>query len=113
MSTATSRRGEQMRIPEEDIRLACPKCSQPVMQALTGRMSKGKPVTVLVEPDEDVKQHYGVNETWQLSKTGGKYYAGRITNRNQRAAMLEKGIRFHADHKAECGKQPTTRRRYK
>lgn len=100
-----------MRVPEEDV-LACKKCKQPVVQAITPKKHKGQPVAVLVEPDEDLGQKGSVANTWALSKTGAGYFAGQITNRNQRAAMLERGIRFHLDHKERCGKQPTTRRRY-
>lgn len=101
-----------MRVPEEDVK-ACGKCTAPVISADTGKKAAGKPVLVLVEPDEDADQKGTVQNTWALSKTGGRYFAGRITNRNQRAAMLNSGVRFHVDHKESCGKQPTTRRRYR
>lgn len=100
-----------MIVPESDV-LACGTCKQPVIQAVTSKKSKGQPVTVLVEVDEDADQKGSVHNTWALSKIGGKYYAGQVTNRNQRAGMLGSGIRFHLDHKEECGKAPTTRRRY-
>lgn len=100
-----------MQVPEGDVQ-ACGTCKQPVIQAVTPKKAKGKPVLVLVEPDEDATQQGSVHNTWNLTKIGGTYYAGQITNRNQRAGMLDSGIRFHIDHKEECGKAPTTRRRY-
>lgn len=101
-----------MLVPEEDV-LACTKCKQPVIQAVTSKKVKGKPVLVLVEPDEDTGQSGTIHNTWALSKAGATYYAGQATSRNQWAGMLESGVRFHIDHKEECGKAPTTRRRYK
>lgn len=101
-----------MIVPEEDVR-ACPKCHQPVISAQTPRKLKGASVFVLVEPDQDDQLKGTVHNTWALSKTGGAYFAGQITNRNQREGMLNNGVRFHVDHKETCGTAPTTRRRYK
>jgi len=101
-----------MQVPESDVK-ACSVCHQPVVSAVTPKTHKGQPVHVLVEPDEDSDQKGSIGDTWYLTKRGATYYAGQITNRNQRAAMLDSGQRFHVDHKKSCGTASTTRRRYK
>jgi hypothetical protein len=100
-----------MIVPEEDVK-ACGTCKAPVVQAVTSRKVKGAPVMVLVEPDQDDALAGTVHNTWALSKIGGQYHAGQVTNRNQRAGMLSSGVRFHVDHKESCGKQPSTKHRY-
>lgn len=92
-----------MKIPNEDV-VTCTKCDLPVVQAVTTRKSKGQPVTVLVEVEEDVDNSHSVNTTWALTRVGTKYHAGQITNRNQRAGMLAGGVRFHVEHDERCAR---------
>jgi hypothetical protein len=74
-----------------------------VVPAVTARMSKGQPVTILVEVEEDLTNEHP-SDQWALSKVGEKYYAGQVKTRNQRAGMLERGIRFHLLHDKQCAK---------
>jgi len=92
-----------MNIPDEDV-LTCTKCQGPVVRAVTPRKSKGVPVTVLVEVQEDAHNEHPPSSTWALTKLGGKYHAGQITNKNQRAGMLANGIRFHVEHDEQCAR---------
>lgn len=92
-----------MRIPDADV-MTCTKCQGPVVQAVTTRKSKGQAVTVLVEVDEDESCSHSVNTTWALTRLGSTYHAGQITNRNQRAGMLNSGIRFHVEHDEQCAR---------
>ena len=92
-----------MNIPNEDV-MTCTKCHGPVVQAVTTRKSKGQPVTVLVEVDEDANNDHPPSAQWALTKVGGKYHAGQITSKNQRAGMLDNGIRFHVEHAEQCAR---------
>lgn len=100
-----------MKIPNEDV-MICTKCQGPVVQAVTTRKSKGQPVTVLVEVDEDGDNSHPPSAQWALTKVGGKYHAGQVTNKNQRAGMLDGGIRFHVEHDEQCARA-AARNRYR
>ena len=91
-----------MQVPEADVRV-CQKCHGMVVPAVTARMSKGQPVTILVEVEEDLTNEHP-SDQWALSKVGEKYHAGQVKTRNQRAGMLERGIRFHLLHDKQCAK---------
>lgn len=93
-----------MKIRDEDVRTACTKCKAPVVEAVTTRKSKGQPVTVLVEVEEDSNNDHPPSVQWAVTRVGGKFHAGQITNRNQRAGMLASGIRFHVEHAEQCAR---------
>lgn len=86
---------------------ACVECGADVVLATSPRKSKGVSVTILVDvhpvPPESVS--IDVDHQWALSKVGAKFQAGQAATRNQRAAMLERGIRFHAEHTRTICKQ--------
>lgn len=92
-----------MQIPDEHV-MTCTKCQGPVVQAVTTRKSKGVPVTVLVEAEEDSRNDHPPSAQWALTRVGTKYHAGQIANKNQRAGMLASGIRFHVDHAEQCAR---------
>lgn len=97
-----------MQVPEADVRV-CGKCRGMVIPAVTARISKGQPVTILLEVDEDTTGEHP-REEWVLSRVGDKYYAGQLKNKNQRAAMLESGTRFHILHNKQCAANVTRNR---
>lgn len=98
-----------MEIPQEDLK-KCSTCGVLAVEAVTSRMSKGQPVSVLLHPVEDTDNHGLPSEQYLLSKVATKYYAGQLSG-SRRAALMAAGQRFHIEHtKAECKRLAAARK---
>jgi len=86
-----------VRVPTYD-QQRCPKCKGRVVNAKTGRMSRGAPVIVALVPEEDTVNDKP-NDSYLLTVTGDTYTAGLPTSRLQREALRRAGHVFHLPHK--------------
>ena len=101
-----------MQADPSDIRV-CPDCHGDVLQVKTARMSKGKAVWVLVDPEPTppAKLNSNIKSDYSLTRVGTEIHAGQPATRGQRAAMVASGVDIHALHdKAECNKRKAARR---
>lgn len=86
-----------MRVPTFD-QQRCPRCTARVVNAKTGRMTKGKPLIVALVPEEDTANEKP-NDSYLLTVTGDIYTAGLPTSRLQREQLRAAGHVFHMPHK--------------
>jgi hypothetical protein len=100
-----------VQIDSSDVKL-CGECKAEVLLVKTSRMSKGKPVWVMVDPDPTppAKLASNIKNDYALSRVGGEIHAGQPATRGQRSAMVARGVEIHALHeKAECNKRKAVR----
>lgn len=101
-----------MRTDSSDVKL-CGECRGEVLLVKTSRMSKGKPVWVMVDPEPTPPEKLvsNIKNDYALTRVGSEIHAGQPVTRGQRSAMVAQGVEIHALHeKAECNKRKAARR---
>jgi hypothetical protein len=84
----------------------CPECQQAILSADTPRISKGRPVTVWLDPQPDSSGRYIVSPP---GRKGGRWQAG-LLRANQAAGARDNGQQLYSDHKVTCPKRSTPKR---